>query len=160
MTRTGSRVRRGAAAAAAVLAFAGPAAAQSVVTTAGIVSNTAPIAPSLAAIVWVGTPVPVTVTNGQRVTGVVSTSLGLSTGGPVSLRYGMCRQAPAGGAMTYVGNDYTLVDVTTSRTGVTMAATDATVPAGTWNVGACAVNLGTASVDRTWDTIGWVQVTN
>ena len=96
----------------------------------------------------------------QRLTGASQAPLGLISGGPAKIQYGLCYQPSGGGTIVnFVGGNYSYGEVLTSTQ--SFAGTATVVPgAGTWKVGFCVYNSSTSALDDNDFVNGWVQVTN
>jgi hypothetical protein len=103
--------------------------------------------------------VTVTTTASQRVVASAEAPLATSAG-TATVRAGMCFQAAAGGPINnFVGFNYSIIDVGTTRTAT--AASASVVPgAGSWRVGFCVHNGSAVAVDNTDYVNGWVMVVN
>jgi hypothetical protein len=98
--------------------------------------------------VFVGPTNNVTLTAGQNVTVTLSATWATSAGASTA-RFDVCFQ-PGGGAVTeFAPAGYLFVDVTTNRLAYTVAGTRS-FTAGSYTIGYCAVNAGSAALVGDW----------
>jgi hypothetical protein len=145
---------------------AGPAGAQGpqgptgVVTTVSFVGTISNNLASNGAYTFAGPTAVVTVAAGQRITASASAPLGLTAGGPLTIRTGLCYQPTAGGSIAYfAGNNFSLVEVSTTRIPFAAAATVSPLP-GSYNVGFCILNSSGSPINDNSFVSGWALVTN
>jgi len=80
--------------------------------------------------------------------------------GPLTIRTGLCYQPTAGGSIAYfAGNNFSLVEVSTTRIPFAAAATVSPLP-GSYNVGFCILNSSGSPINDNSFVSGWALVTN
>ncbi|HLM75186.1 MAG TPA: hypothetical protein VK459_20890, partial [Polyangiaceae bacterium] len=73
---------------------------------------------------------------------------------------GLCYQSTAGGSIAYfAGNNFSLVEVSTTRIPFAAAATVSPLP-GSYNVGFCILNSSGSPINDNSFVSGWALVTN
>ncbi len=113
---------------------------------------------------FVAPPVTVTTSSTQRLVGVISASLKLDSGGPLTFNYGLCyRQANSSAPLVnFSGPNHPQGTATTTSVTWTAAATKVPGVAGTWDVGFCVQNASDQFVTLRGDgkVSGWIEVVN
>ena len=128
----------------------------------GIVNNTS----ASTAFSFVGPTTSVTITSStQKLVASAAAPLGLSAGGPSNVTMDMCYQPAAGGPLTnFVGFNYSVCRVTTTRTLYTVSSTVTGLRPGTYNVGfgvsTGSSSLVTVTLDNNDYMNGWVMLVN
>ena len=129
---------------------AGPAGAQGpqgptgVVNTVSFVGTISNNLASNGAYTFAGPTAVVTVAAGQRITASASAPLGLTAGGSIAY---------------FAGNNFSLVEVSTTRIPFAAAATVSPLP-GSYNVGFCILNSSGSPINDNSFVSGWALVTN
>jgi len=138
----------------------GPTGVVSVTRLPGGNINTVPA--SNFAFVFAGPTVDINVSAGQRITGSAGASFS-STQGNVTFNFDLCRRFNvAGAAMVHFGGGGNEVGVVSHvvRAAVVSSQTTVPLPAGTYTVGFCVQNTGTAALDASTGAGGWFMVHN
>ena len=140
----------------------GPQGPAGVVQVAPLSGITTLISGNSSVYVFVGQPAQVTVAAGQRLTGAAAAPLGLSSGGPFTIDYGLCYQATIAGSpvTNFFGAGFSTAFVTTTRAVYSAAATVVPPAAGTYSVGFCVRNNSPGPLNNNNHMNGWVMVTN
>lgn len=115
----------------------------------------APIAGGNTSYVFVGGSISMNIQSGQSFIGSATAVMGLTSGGPQPVRYGLCYQ-PEGGALTNFAiiNDLQ-VDMTTAMQPYTASAARP-LPTGNYNVGFCVRNAGAETIKNTGTVNGFM----
>jgi hypothetical protein len=113
--------------------------------------------------VFVGPTVVITTTSSQRLVGSGVAVLGTSSGNPIEFGAGLCfRQSGSGNTpVNFVGGNYISANIASADGKKTFAASASVVPGfGSWDVGYCVKNSGTANLDNNDNVNGWIMVVN
>lgn len=109
---------------------------------------------------FAGPQTTVTTVAGQRLVGAAQAPLALASG-VQSIRYDLCYQntVPGSTVNNFTGGNYSVGEVSATR--VSFSAAASVVPgAGTWLVGFCVLNTGSATTFDNDYVNGWVLVVN
>ena len=133
--------------------------ADGVVATGAFSGSINTITKGAAAYVFAGPTASVTITNTQRLTGAAT--LPVATGASTTSAYvGLCYQLGAGAVTNFVGGNFSILTLGSTRSGVPASGSVVPGTAGTYKVGACVQNGGAADLNSNDYVNGWVQVTN
>lgn len=121
----------------------------------------ASIAASSSAFVFVGPTATVTITAGQKIIACASAPMGVTTG-TATADIGMCfAPSPANTPVTnFVGNNYSTVEISTTRLTYSASATIAGLAAGTYTIGFGVRNSSATAINKNDFLNGWVMVVN
>lgn len=108
--------------------------------------------------VFAGPTVSITLTVPSILTGAASAPLATTTGTATSVRIGLCYQQGAGTITNFVGGNYSIVEIDTTRT-TANASASVLLPAGTYTVGFGILNGGTVAINDNDYVNGWIMVT-
>jgi hypothetical protein len=103
-----------------------------------------------------GPTVNVTVGAGQRLIGAAAAPLATSAG-VAEGRAGLCYQLGAGAITNFVGMNYSVVEVDTTRTAVAASAATGVLSFGNYTVGFCFWNTSGTVIDDNNYVNGWVM---
>lgn len=118
----------------------------------------ASIAANSSVYVFAGPTVSITITSPSILTGAASAPLGTASGTATNVRVGLCYQQGTGTITNFVGGNYSIVEIDTTRA-TASASASVLLPAGTYTVGFGVQNGGTVVInDNDWVN-GWIMVT-
>ena len=137
----------------------GPSGVATVASFSGYVG--ASIAGGSTVYVFAGPTATVTITAGQKIIACASAPLGV-TAGTATADIGMCyAPSPANTPITnFVGNNYSTVEISTTRINYSASATISGLAAGTYSIGFGVKNTGATAINKNDFMSGWVMVVN
>lgn len=140
----------------------GPTGPQGIIAVTGFSGAINTVAANSSSYVFAGPTATVTITSStQKLVASAVAPLGLTAGGPVRVLMGVCYQPTAGGTITnFFGFNYSIVELSTVRTGQPVSATVTGLAPGTYRVGVGVYNMSTSNIDKNDFVNGWVMVVN
>lgn len=140
----------------------GPAGPSGAAVVAGFSGSVGAIIGNNTVYVFAGPTTQVTITStSQRITLVAHAPLAFQAGSPVdNIRVGACYQIVGGPVVNFVGGNYSITSLGTTKTMIGVSATVSGLAPGTYNVGMGVYNGAAFPVNNNDYVNGWVMVTN
>lgn len=140
----------------------GPQGPQGVVSVTGFAGLVNSIVGNNPQYVFAGPTATITITSSsQKVTVVANAPLALQAGSPPqNVQAGACYQPQGGTVANFVGGNFSVVTLSTTKTMVGVSATMTGFPPGTYTVGMGILNPGTFPANNNDYVNGWVMLSN